>query len=245
MSTRTRKGRKSTKGQRPGQGRSASTGATKHAPRPTKPRGRTSRGLSAGAKTVVVVGVGVIALGALYLANRPGGPPKAGDFAYAVGSPGPGEQAPPFVLPSTDGGRFDLATAEGKNVLLYFQEGLMCQPCWDQLVDIESEMGRFQALGIDEIVTITTDPLNALQQKVADEGITTPVLSDPDLSVSKAYDANSYGMMGDGMDGHSFILVGPRGKILWRADYGGAPDYTMYLPVNSLIADLRQGLQGS
>lgn len=113
------------------------------------------------------------------------------------------------------------------------------------LVDIEAEMDRFRALGIDRIVTITTDPLDALVQKVADEGITTPVLSDPDLGVSRAYDANSYGMMGDSRDGHSFIVVGPEGTILWRADYGGPPDFTMYLPVASLVADLRTGLQGA
>jgi peroxiredoxin Q/BCP len=198
--------------------------------------------LRAGAKTAVAVGVAVVALGALYLANRPGGPPKAGDYAFAVGSPGPGEQAPSFSLPSTGGGSFDLASVRGKNVTLYFQEGLMCQPCWDQLVDIEAQMGRFRVLGIDEIVTITTDPLDALRQKVTDEGITTPVLSDPDLSVSQTYDTNSYGMMGNSRNGHTFMVVGPDGTILWRADYGGAPDFTMYLPVDSLIADLRQGL---
>ncbi|MGH2658314.1 MAG: peroxiredoxin family protein [Actinomycetota bacterium] len=191
------------------------------------------------------MGLAVVALGALYLANRPGGSSGGGEYAYAVGSPGPGEQAPPFELPSTDGGTFDLASMQGETVMLYFQEGLMCQPCWDQLLDIETQMDRTRALGIDRIVTVTTDPLDALRQKVADEGITTPVLSDPNLTVSQAYDTNSYGMMGNSRNGHSFIVVGPDGKILWRADYGGAPDYTMYVPVDSLIADLRQGLQGA
>lgn len=72
-------------------------------------------------------------------------------------------------------------------------------------------------------------------------GLTTPVLSDPDLAVSKTYDANSYGMMGTSRDGHTFILVGPDGTIRWRADYGGAPDYTMYVTVNKLLADLKAG----
>ncbi|MEK7295981.1 MAG: alkyl hydroperoxide reductase, partial [Actinomycetota bacterium] len=55
-------------------------------------------------------------------------------------------------------------------------------------------------------------------------------------------DANSYGMMGDSTNGHSFIVVGSDGTIRWRADYGGAPDYTMYVPVPSLLADLSAGL---
>ena len=100
----------------------------------------------------------------------------------------------------------------------------------------------FQALGINEIVSITTDPLSALKQKVADEGITLPVLSDPSLAVSQAYSTNSYGMMGTSRDGHSFIVVGPDGTIKWRADYGGAPNYTMYVPVPNLLADIRAGL---
>ena len=45
--------------------------------------------------------------------------------------------------------------------------------------------------------------------------------------------------MGDSRDGHSFILVGPDGRIQWRADYGGAPAYTMYLPTDKLLTDLR------
>jgi peroxiredoxin len=120
----------------------------------------------------------------------------------------------------------------------------MCQPCWDQLKDIEKDIGQFRALGIEEIVSITTDPLDVLEQKVADEALSTPVLSDPDLAVSRSYEANLYGMMGTSRDGHSFIAVGPDGKILWRADYGGAPNFTMYVPVPQLVADMRAGLQG-
>lgn len=198
--------------------------------------------MSAGAKTAMAVGLAVLALGALYLLNRPEGSSGGGDYAFAVGSPGPGMEAPAIRLPSTDGGTFDLASFQGKTVLLYFQEGLMCQPCFDQITAIEADLGPFEALGIDQIVSITTDPLDALQQKVADEGISTPVLSDPDLAVSRAYEANLYGMMGDSRDGHTFILVGPDGLIQWRADYGGPPDFTMFLPVSSLIADIRQGL---
>ena len=98
--------------------------------------------------------------------------------------------------------------------------------------------------GIDQIVSITTDPLSGLQQKVTDEGLTIPALSDTQLVASRTYTANSYGMMGDSRDGHTFIVVGPDGMIKWRADYGGAPKYTMYVPVPNLIADIRQGLKG-
>jgi peroxiredoxin Q/BCP len=199
----------------------------------------------------VAIGVAVVALGAIFLLSDTGGRPSdrssddgpAGNYAYQVGNPGPGEEAPPIKLPSTDGSTFDLASLRGQTVLLYFQEGVMCQPCWDQLKDMEAQSDEFKALGIDKTVSITNDPLDALKQKVGDEGISTPLLSDPGLVVSKTYDANSYGMMGKSRNGHTFIVVGPDGKIRWRADYGGAPDYTMYVPVPNLLADMRAGLQ--
>jgi peroxiredoxin Q/BCP len=132
-----------------------------------------------------------------------------------------------------------LADYRGRSVLLYFQEGLGCQPCWEQLRDLEARRPDLRAAGIDEILTVTTDPVDQLRQKAADEGLKTPVLSDPDLAVSRAYETNSYGMMGDSRNGHTFLLVAPDGTITWRADYGGAPKYTMFLPVDRVLADLK------
>lgn len=145
-------------------------------------------------------------------------------------------------MASTEGGTFDLTDARGERVLLYFQEGLMCQPCWDQLKDIEARFSEFEALGIDRIVTITVDPLDALRDKVAAEGLTTPVLSDPGARMSAGWEANKFTMMGDAYNGHSFVVVGPDGVIEWRADYGGAPHHTMYVPVDVLLTEIRKGL---
>ena len=142
---------------------------------------------------------------------------------------------------ATDGARFDLAAWRGKTVVLYFQEGVGCEPCWTQIKDIQSNFSQLQALGVDQVVTITGDPMDALKQKAALEGITSPVLSDPGLRVSSTYSANQYGMMGTSADGHTFIVVGPDGTIRWRADYGGAPKYTMFLPTTSLLADIKAG----
>jgi peroxiredoxin Q/BCP len=114
----------------------------------------------------------------------------------------------------------------------------MCQPCWDQIRDLEQSQAALRAAGIDEVVSITTDPVDLITRKMADEGLSTPVLSDPTLEVTRAYTTNQYGMMGTSRNGHSFVLVGPDGKIDWRADYGGAPDYTMYLPTEKMLADL-------
>lgn len=86
----------------------------------------------------MIIGVAVVALGVLFYLNNasnpsanPAGTNQAGKYAFQVGQPGPGTAAPTFSLPSTAGGTFNLAAYRGKTVLLYFQEGLTCQPCWD------------------------------------------------------------------------------------------------------------------
>lgn len=193
----------------------------------------------------------VVLLGVFLISGAGGGSPSgaavggeagAGEYPYAMGSPGVGETAPPIELPVAGGESFDLADEKGKGTLLYFQEGLMCQPCWDQITDLEPRMDELRKLGIDQLVSITTDPSGAIEQKVVDEDIETPVLSDEDLAVSRAYATNRYGMMGESRNGHSFVLVAPNGKIRWRADYGGDPNYFMYIPVPNLLADIREGL---
>ena len=190
-------------------------------------------------------GVAVIVVGAIValVALGNAGHPAAGVAAYQVASPGPGKVAPPILLSATDGSQFDLSSYRGKTVLLFFQEGIGCEPCWLQMKDIEANWSKFQAAGIDKVVTITGNPLSVLKQKVAAEGLTTPVLADPGLSVSQIYNANQYGMMGSSADGHSFIVVGPDGKIRWRADYGGPPNYTMYVAIPSLLADMSVGMK--
>ena len=194
----------------------------------------------------IIIGVLVVALivTVLYLIYQgsPGRQNTATDggsgFKHVAGRPGAGVAAPAFILAASGGGQVSLGDFRGKNVLLYFQEGLSCQPCWDQIKDLEQNQAALKGAGVDAVVSITTDPANLIGQKVADEKLSTPVLSDPELRVSQAYQANQYGMMGDMRDGHSFILVGPDGKIRWRADYGGAPDYTMFLPTQKVLADL-------
>ncbi|WP_236826465.1 MULTISPECIES: peroxiredoxin [unclassified Blastococcus] len=157
---------------------------------------------------------------------------------YDVGSPGPGEEAPDFTLPGTDGQDVSLSDFRGENVLLYFHEGLGCQACWDQIRDLEAATPQLEEAGVDRLVSITNAPQDLLVQKMDDDGLESLALADPDLAAIEAYKANKYGMMGDTTAGHSFILVDGEGEIVWRADYGGAPDYTMYLPVETILADL-------
>ncbi|MGH3665334.1 MAG: peroxiredoxin family protein [Egibacteraceae bacterium] len=197
--------------------------------------------------TAVLAALAVAILAAVFVTSQTPAPGAAGGaidrrYPYVVGDPGPGVPAPGFTLPSTAGYDISLSDFQGQSILLYFQEGLMCPPCWDQLREVEARWDDFAALGVDALLTVTNDPLAALTQKAALERLGSLLLSNRDLAVSRTYDANEYGMMGGSHNGHSFIVVGPDGIIRWRADYGGAPEYTMYLPVEVLLADLRAGL---
>ncbi|MFF5757415.1 peroxiredoxin family protein [Streptomyces longwoodensis] len=187
----------------------------------------------------------VVALAVLYavFSTSPAKNTSSGGTSYDVGSPGVGKNAPAFTLTASTGKQISLSDYRGKNVLLYFQEGLTCQPCWDQIADLEKSAAKVKAAGVDDIVSITTDPADLITRKTNDMGLSTPVLSDPNLKISKQYETNQYGMMGTSRDGHSFLLVGPDGTIRWRADYDGAPDYTMYVAVDKLFGDLKAGVK--
>ena len=189
---------------------------------------------------VALLAVAVIGLATLN--SLSGAAQKA--IEYQVGNPGVGQTAPDFELPSTGGESYRLSAQRGKNVLLYFHEGLACAPCWRQVADIQKDLAGFHQAGVDEVVAISIDPLSAQAQHAQVIGVTLPVLADQGRSVSQAYDALSYGMMGGASPGHTFILVGPDGVIRWRADYGGAPNYTMYVPDATLLAALRSVLGG-
>ncbi|MDI3195231.1 peroxiredoxin family protein [Pseudarthrobacter sp. AL07] len=193
--------------------------------------------LAAAALVLILVGLYAIFSGSTAPKNTGAGK------NYDVGQPGPGQAAPAFTLQDNSGKQVSLGDYKGKNVLLYFQEGLTCQPCWDQMTILEKDSTKVKAAGIDAVLSITTDPADLIARKTRDMGLSTPVLSDPALTVSEKYSANRYGMMGAMRDGHSFILVGPDGTIRWRADYGGAPDYTMFVPVDKLLSDLNDGIR--
>lgn len=206
-----------------------------------RPRSRGARSPWALAAALLVL----LGLGGLFLiyqsANQTTAAGTTPRSDYQVGTPGPGAVAPSFTLPSTGGGSVSLADYRGKTVLLYFHEGLGCQPCWDQMRDLEKASGELKAAGVDAVLAITNGPVNLIAQKVRDDRLSTVSLADTDLAVSRAYTTNKYGMMGEGRNGHSFLLVAPDGSIRWRADYGGAPNYTMYVPVPRLLADIRAG----
>lgn len=173
----------------------------------------------------------VAAAGALYLLRSGGGEPAQ----YLI------EPAPQFSLPTTAGDEFVLADHIGKhNVLLFFNEGIGCGACFDQIVDLEADWGRFGVLDV-ELVSIMVDPLTALEAEAKDRGITGIVASDTDKSVANSYDAMQASMHPGAKPGHTFVLVNKSGKMIWRWDWMGHGK-PMYVEVDEIYGDVHKWL---
>lgn len=171
------------------------------------------------------------------------------------GEPWTPSPAPDFALPSTTGGTISLSDYEGRTaVLLYFFEGIMCAPCWDQVGDIQEQSAEFQAMDM-EVLSITVDPMNALVKESQRRGLTVPILDDKDLSVSTAYGMLNNSMHPGSRPGHSFALIDRDGDLVWTKHYYfvdhvmnmvgmegmamATKDSRMYVPMDELLRDIR------
>lgn len=199
---------------------------TRQQRRAARRRERSRRGLVLWSGITLAVVIGLAAL--FYVGS-------AGRRAAASFAVNPGDPAPEFSLPVVGGGTASLAELRARGpVLLFFQEGIMCQPCWDQVVAIQRDYAQFRALGL-QVVSITVDPINHLVTKVQQEGIALPVLADEGARVSREYDTLRFGSMHPGQrPGHTFVLVDRDGTIRWRRDFR-----EMFVRNEVLLRDLR------
>jgi len=126
--------------------------------------------------------------------------------------------APDFTLPSVNGEPMTLSSYKGqRNVLLYFNEGYGCAPCWKQAQDIETRSAELQAANT-EFVNIMVDPPDLIKGEVTRWNLTMPVLSDTDRTVSEQYNMLGFGMHAD-KPNHTFVFVDEAGDIRWWQDY--------------------------
>ena len=107
----------------------------------------------------------------------------------------------------------------------------MCQACFEQIQALQARAGDLSRRGL-VLVNITTDPPSVLRRAARAYGITTPLVSDEDRDMSRAYDVLGQGMHPD-TAGHTFVLVDSSGRVRWRRDYT-----TMYVPPATLLASL-------
>jgi peroxiredoxin Q/BCP len=100
----------------------------------------------------------------------------------------PGDDAPDFDLADDAGGRLRLADLRGQRVVLYAYPAAMTPGCTKQACDFRDSLDALAAAGIS-VVGISPDSPEKLARFRAEEGLTFPLVSDPDRSVLTAYGA--------------------------------------------------------
>ena len=143
-----------------------------------------------------------------------------------------GTKAPLFTLTSTDGSKVSLAGYRGQNVLLYFNEGVGCDACFYQTMELQKDASELQANDVT-LVPIVANPADQVASELARFGITTPYLIDEGGHVSSAY-----GMLGKGMHadlpGHGFVFIDSSGRIRWEKEYP-----SMYASAAEIMSAIR------
>lgn len=100
----------------------------------------------------------------------------------------PGDLAPAFSLPDADGTTVSLSDYAGRRVVVYFYPAAMTPGCTTQACDFRDSLSALAAAGVD-VVGISPDQPAKLAKFRDAEGLTFPLLSDPDRSVLTAYGA--------------------------------------------------------
>lgn len=130
--------------------------------------------------------------------------------------------APPFSLPSLDGGKVNLKDFRGRYVLLNFW-ATWCGPCKVEMPSLESLHRKYQGRRL-EVVGVSNDMFGerVVKPYVEAQGLTFPVLLDPSLDVSNSFRVMSL---------PTTYLIDPEGNIIGvlnGAENWTAPDTLLY-----------------
>jgi thioredoxin-dependent peroxiredoxin len=100
----------------------------------------------------------------------------------------PGDPAPDFTLSDADGKPVALADFRGRKVVVYFYPAAMTSGCTTQACDFRDNLAELNGAGF-EVLGISPDKPAKLAKFRDAEGLTFPLLSDPDRSVLTAWGA--------------------------------------------------------
>jgi peroxiredoxin Q/BCP len=99
-----------------------------------------------------------------------------------------GDKAPAFSLLDAEGKTVKLSDFKGKQVVLYAYPAAMTPGCTKQACDFRDNLALFNDAGIT-VLGISPDKPEKLAKFVEKEGLTFPLLSDPDKETLAAYGA--------------------------------------------------------
>jgi len=146
-----------------------------------------------------------------------------------------GDPAPPFSLPDADGNTVSLADYRGRKLIVYFYPAASTPGCTKQACDFRDNLAELNEAGLD-VVGISPDKPEKLAKFRDAQGLTFPLLSDPDREVLTAWGAfgekKMYGKTVQGVIRSTFV-VDEDGKIA-LAQYN--------VRATGHVAKLRRGL---
>ncbi|MCB0914488.1 MAG: thioredoxin-dependent thiol peroxidase [Actinobacteria bacterium] len=126
-----------------------------------------------------------------------------------------GDTAPPFTLTSAADTEVSLADYAGRTVVVYFYPAAMTPGCTTEACDFRDSLDSLAANGV-AVLGISPDKPAKLAKFAERDGLTFPLLSDPDRTVLEAYGAwgekTMYGKKTTGVIRSTFIVDGD-GKI--------------------------------
>jgi thioredoxin-dependent peroxiredoxin len=100
----------------------------------------------------------------------------------------PGDPAPDFTLPDADGQPVSLSSFRGQRVIVYFYPAALTPGCTKEACDFRDSLSELNGQGIT-VLGISPDQPAKLAKFRDKEGLTFPLLSDPDRAVLQAYGA--------------------------------------------------------
>lgn len=126
-----------------------------------------------------------------------------------------GDTAPAFSLPDADGNVVKLSDYKGRKVIVYFYPAASTPGCTKQACDFRDNLAELNGAGL-AVVGISPDKPEKLAKFRDKEGLTFPLLSDPDREVLTAWGAfgekTMYGKTVQGVIRSTF-LVDEKSKI--------------------------------
>ncbi|OGZ22469.1 MAG: hypothetical protein A3A08_01100 [Candidatus Nealsonbacteria bacterium RIFCSPLOWO2_01_FULL_41_9] len=129
-----------------------------------------------------------------------------------------GKKAPDFTLPDMEGNQVSLSSLLGKNVILFFNEGLMCYPaCLDQVVEL-NKLNAENTVAFSIVVDSSKQWVDAQKDLPYLKGA--KVLFDAGAKVSRQYDTLTLdSSMHRGLfPGHTYYLIDKEGIIRFALD---------------------------
>ncbi|HAN23440.1 MAG: thioredoxin-dependent thiol peroxidase [Microbacterium sp.] len=127
----------------------------------------------------------------------------------------PGDAAPDFTLQDQNDRPVSLSDFRGRTVVVYFYPAAMTPGCTTQACDFRDSLSSLQGAGI-EVLGVSRDSVAKLAEFAERDGLTFPLLSDPDHAVHDAYGAwgekMNYGKVVEGVLRSTFV-VGPDGHL--------------------------------